>query len=54
VLILVAAALALIPRDVRAMRSDYASPSAKQPPAEQWPDDLPQLDDGLVGGGARR
>jgi MFS family permease len=48
-LILVATALALIPRDVRAMRSDYASP-----PAKQWPDDMPRLDDDLVAGGARR
>ena len=58
-LILVATALALIPRDVRAMRSDYASPPAKQSPAEQSPvrqrpDAMPQLDDDLVGGGARR
>ena len=63
-LILVATALALIPRDVRAMRSDYASPPAGQSPARQspagqspagqWPDDLPELDDDLVGGGARR
>jgi MFS family permease len=48
-LILVATALALIPRDVRAMRSDYASP-----PARQWPDDLPRRDDDLVAGGALR
>jgi MFS family permease len=58
-LILVATALALIPRDVRAMRSDYASPPAgqspaRQSPAGQWPDDLPELDDDLVRGGARR
>ena len=58
-LILVATALALIPRDVRAMRSDYASPPATQSPAGQSAagqrlDDLPQLDDDLVGGGARR
>jgi hypothetical protein len=53
-LILVATVLALIPRDVRAMRSDYALPAAEQSSAEQWPDDMPQLDDGLVGGGARR
>ena len=49
VLILVAAALALIPRDVRAMRSDYASP-----PAKQWPEQTTRLDGDLVGGGARR
>jgi MFS family permease len=47
-LIIVATALALIPRDVRAMRSDYAAP------AKQWPDDMPRLDDELVAGGARR
>src|SRR5580692_2421863 len=47
-LIIVATALALIPRDVRAMRSDYAAP------VKQWPDDLPRLDDELVAGGARR
>ena len=47
-LILVATALALIPRDVRAMRSGYASP------ASQRPDDMPRLDDDLVAGGAHR
>jgi len=49
-LILVATGLALIPRDVRAMRSDYATP----PKAREWPDDMPTLDGDLVDGGARR
>jgi MFS family permease len=47
-LIIVATALALIPRDVRAMRSDYRSAG------DRWPDDLPEAAGELVGGGARR
>jgi len=46
-LIIVATALALIPHDVRAMRSD------DQPSGARWPDELPELAGDLVGGGAR-
>ncbi|HLQ54654.1 MAG TPA: MFS transporter [Streptosporangiaceae bacterium] len=47
-LIIVATALALIPHDVRAMRSDYRSAG------DRWPDDMPERTDELVGGGALR
>ena len=47
-LILAATLLALIPRDVRAMRSDYATP------AKERPDDMPPRGGDLVAGQARR
>jgi MFS family permease len=47
-LIIVATALALIPHDVRAMRSDYSSAGDRRP------DDMPERPDELVGGGALR
>jgi len=49
-LILAATVLALIPRDVRAMRSDYATPAK----AKEWPVDMPRPDGDLVAGVAAR
>jgi MFS family permease len=49
-LILAATVLALIPRDVRAMRSDYATPAK----AKEWRDDMPPRGGDLVAGVAAR
>jgi hypothetical protein len=62
-LIIVATALALIPRDVRTIRADYLTAGAEPAGARQaagqqvsagWPEELPERADDLVGGGARR
>ena len=62
-LIIVATALALIPRDVRTLRADYLTAGTEPAGAHQggrqqvsagWPEELPERADDLVGGGARR
>jgi predicted MFS family arabinose efflux permease len=62
-LIIVATALALIPRDVRTIRADYLTAGAEPAGAHQaagqqvsarWPGELPERADDLVSSGARR